>query len=38
MIIHIAAQKAAVTKIEMMILKGKCGGMVPIFSMDKIHG
>jgi hypothetical protein len=36
MMIRIAAQKAAITKIEMMILKGKCGGEVPIFSMDKI--
>jgi len=36
MMIHIAPQKAAITKIEMMILKGKCGGEVPIFSKDKI--
>jgi hypothetical protein len=36
MIIRIAAQKAAITKIEMVILKGKWGGEVSIFSMDKI--
>ena len=36
MMIRITAQKAAITKIEMMILKGKWGGEVPIFSMDKI--
>jgi hypothetical protein len=36
MVIRKTAQKAAITKIEMMILKGKCGGEVPIFSKDKI--
>jgi len=36
MMIRIAAQKGAITKIEMMIFNGKCGGEVPIFFMDKI--
>jgi hypothetical protein len=34
--IHIAPQKAVFKRIEMMILKGKCGVEVLIFSEDKI--
>jgi hypothetical protein len=36
MMIRIAPQKAVIAKIEMMILKGKCGAKVPIFSKNKI--
>jgi hypothetical protein len=36
MMIRIAPQKAVFIKIEMMILKEKCGGEALIFSRDKI--